>query len=397
MIPRDRYADRIALLLQEMPVVALLGPRQCGKTTMARFIQRNSSGSAFFDLESPAGRSRLENPMLALDGREGLVVIDEIQRLPGMFEVLRVLADRPDRRCTFLVLGSAAPGLVRGASETLAGRIGFVDLSGFDLGEVGEASALDLWNRGGFPRSFLAASDSASMRWRDDFIRTFLERDIPQLGITIPSETLRRFWTMIAHYHGQTWNAAEFARSLGTAEATSRKYLDILSGAYVVRQLQPWFANIKKRQVHAPKVYIRDSGILHALLGLSDLDELRGHPKNGASWEGFVIEQVVSMASTRESYYWATHSGAELDLLLFRGGRPIGVEIKYTDSPRTTRSMRVAMSDLDLDHLYVVHPGQETYPLEDAITALCVADISQIVGPRDKTKKNESTSTVPDA
>jgi hypothetical protein len=274
-------------------------------------------------------------------------------------------------------LGSASPRLIKGASESLAGRIAFVDLSGFDLSEVGTAEYHKLWLRGGFPLAFLAAEDTNSCQWRNDFIRTFLERDVPQLGITVPAETLRRFWTMVSHYHGQVWNAAEFARSLGTAEATARRYLDILSGAYLVRQLPSWFENLRKRQVKSPKIYVRDSGLLHALLGVSNEHDLAGHPKLGASWEGFAVEQILSLRDTRDAYFWATHTGAELDLMILSGIRRIGFEIKYTDAPRTTRSMHIALKDLQLDRLYVLHPGQHTYPLDKKITALSIRDLQR--------------------
>ncbi len=375
MIGRPDYIKAINRSLASNPVVALLGPRQCGKTTLARLIASKRE-SEYFDLENPLDLSRLSNPLLSLENITGLVVIDEIQRRPELFEVLRVLVDRPEKKVQFLVLGSAAPRLIRGASESLAGRIGFVDLSGFNISEVGTENTNSLWYRGGFPLSFLADSDKTSFEWRNNFIRTFLERDIPQLGITIPAETLLRFWTMIAHYHGQVWNGAEFARSLGTSEVTARKYLDILSGAYVVRQMQPWHANIKKRQVKSPKVFIRDTGILHALLFLETGQQLQSHPKLGGSWEGFVIEQIIQSSQNRSVYFWATHAGAELDLLLFKGGESIGIEIKYTDAPKTTKSMRVAITDLQLKHLYVVYPGIKTYPLDKQITALSIKDLA---------------------
>jgi predicted AAA+ superfamily ATPase len=326
--------------------------------------------STIFDLESPVGRQQLATPMTALERLKGLVIIDEIQRKPDLFEILRVLVDRPDSKAQFLVLGSASPELVKGTSESLAGRIGFVDLSGFTLEEVGASKRVRLWNRGRLPRSFLASANAASGDWRQDFIRTLLERDIPQLGITIPSETLRRFWTMVAHYHGQVWNAAEFARSLGASENTARRYLDILSGAYMVRVLPPWFENLKKRQVKAPKIYIRDSGIFHSLLQIATPRDLLGHPKLGASWEGFALEHVLNLVNTRDAYYWATHGGAELDLLIFASGRRFGFEFKYADAPGLTRSMHVALQDLRLDHLWIVYPGSERYPLHERVTAI---------------------------
>ncbi|MBM3791661.1 MAG: ATP-binding protein, partial [Acidobacteria bacterium] len=278
----------------------------------------------------------------------------------------------------FLLLGSASPHLVKGTSESLAGRIGFIDLSGFSLREVESEQYVRLWTCGGFPRSFLADDASASMNWREDFIRTFLERDIPQLGITIPSGTLRRFWTMIAHYHGQVWNAAQFARSLGTSEATARRYLDILAGAYMVRILPPWFENLRKRQIKAPKIYIRDSGILHALLQLHTLSDVQSNPLLGASWEGFALEQVIGALETREAYFWATHAGAELDLLVRLAGKHYGFEFKYADAPGTSRSMRIAIEDLSLEHLWVVYPGHEEYRLDDKITVLPVTAVPEL-------------------
>ena len=290
--------------------------------------------------------------------------------------ILRVLSDRPESTGRFLILGSASPRLVKSAAESLAGRIGFIDVGGFSLLETGPADFSRLWFRGAFPRSYLADDDATSLQWRNDFIRTFLERDLPQLGITVPSETLRRFWTMIAHYHGQVWNAAEFARALGSSEVTARRYLDILSGSYVIRQLQPWYENVKKRQVKAPKIYIRDTGLLHALLSLRTESELTGHPKIGASWEGFVLEQVIAIIRSRDIYFWAVHSGAELDILYFSGGKRHGIEVKYTDAPTVTRAMRSAMEILHLDTLSIVYPGPETYPLDARIDAVSILDLS---------------------
>ncbi|MBW2706283.1 MAG: ATP-binding protein [Deltaproteobacteria bacterium] len=350
-------------------IVALLGPRQCGKTTLARMIEEQEP-CTYFDLENPVDTRRLSAPMSVLEKLSGLVVIDEVQRRPDLFELLRVLVDRPQNPARFLLLGSASPQLVKGVSESLAGRIGFVDLAGFDLSEVGNEQRDRLWIRGGFPRSFLATEDAASVEWREDFIRTFLERDIPQLGITIPAETLRRFWTMVAHSHGQVWNAAEFARSLGTSEVTARRYLDILAGAFMVRVLPPWFENISKRQVKAPKIYIRDSGILHSLLQSHTLANLQGHPKIGASWEGFAIEHAIGFFRTRDAYFWATHAGAELDLLVLVEGRRYGFEFKYADAPGRSRSMHIALQDLHLDHLWVIYPGQQEYALDDHITVI---------------------------
>lgn len=371
MIPRPRYESKIETMFRIHPVTALLGPRQCGKTTLARMIAEKRQ-TTYFDLENPVDIRRLTAPMTTLEPLSGLVVIDEIQRKPELFELLRVLADRPDNPAQFLILGSASPNLVKGVSESLAGRIGFVDLSGFHLDEIEDEPKTRLWARGGFPRSYLAASDSDSLAWRENFVRTFLERDIPQFGISIPAETLRRFWTMIAHYHGRIWNAAHFARSLGTSENTVRRYLDILSGAYMVRILPPWFENLKKRQVKAPKVYIRDSGLLHALLVLETAADIQGHPQLGVSWEGYAMENVISAAESGNVYYWATHSGAELDLLVMAKGKRYGFEFKYADAPGVTRSMRVVISDLGLDHLWIVYPGKQEYDLDSNISALPV-------------------------
>jgi predicted AAA+ superfamily ATPase len=381
ILPRPHALNRIANVFQVHPIAALVGPRQCGKTTLARMIAEREP-CTYFDLEHPVDLRRLSAPMTALEGLSGLVVIDEIQRKPDLFELLRVLVDRHENAARFLVLGSASPHLVKGVSESLAGRVGFADLSGFDLQEVGSEQQTRLWIRGGFPRSFLAINDPASMAWREDFIRTFLERDIPQLGITIPAETLRRFWTMIAHHHAQIWNAAQFARSLGTSENTARRYLDILSGAYMVRILPPWFENLRKRQVKAPKIYVRDSDIFHALLQLRTLADLQGHPKLGASWEGFALEYVIGVLETRDTYFWATHAGAELGLLVSIAGKRYGFEFKYADAPGSSRSMHVAIQDLGLEHLWVIYPGREEYALSDTISVIpidCVPGLRDVL------------------
>lgn len=377
MIPRPNVLEQIEQSLEFYPITAILGPRQCGKTTIARIIAEREP-ARYFDLEDPVDAQSLSAPLSVLEGLAGLVILDEVQRRPELFELLRVLVDRRKNKTRFLLLGSASPQLIKGVSESLAGRIGFIDLSGFRLDEVDAARRDQLWLRGGFPRSFLANDDSASMTWRQDFIRTFLERDIPQLGITIPAETLRRFWTMVAHYHGQVWNAAEFARSLGTSEVTARRYLDILAGAYMIRILPPWFENTSKRQVKAPKIYIRDSGILHGLLQLRTLADLQAHPKLGASWEGFGLEQVITALETRDAYFWATHGGAELDLLVRLGGKQYGFEFKYADAPGTSRSMRVAIQDLSLEHLWVIYPGNREYRLDEKISVVPLDSLQQI-------------------
>lgn len=376
MIPRPEPIHQIKDSFRIHPITALIGPRQCGKTTLARIIAEQES-STIFDLENPVDIQRLSAPMQILKDLSGLVIIDEVQRKPELFELLRVLVDRPGQNARFLLLGSASPHLVKGVSESLAGRIGFVDLAGFQLWEVGMQYRDRLWIRGALPKAFLADSDHDSIRWRESFMRTFLERDIPQLGISIAAETLRRFWTMVAHFHGQVWNAAEFARALGTAENTARRYLDILSGAYMVRVLPPWFENLKKRQVKAPKIYICDSGLLHNLLQVSTLNDLRGHPKIGASWEGFALEHIIRVYRTRDAYFWATHAGAELDLMVSSGSKRYGFEFKYTDAPGRTRSMHVAIEDLGLEHLWVVYPGDETYSLDRKITVIPLEEILQ--------------------
>ena len=378
MISRPGPVARVRAAFSVHPIVALTGPRQCGKTTLARHLAAQAPRSTYFDLEAAVDRRRLTAPEQTLGRLADLVVIDEVQRLPALFETLRVLVDRPRNRARFLLLGSASPALVKGVSESLAGRVGLVDLAGFELGEVGGAAWRELWLRGGFPRSYLAPDRAASGLWRDNFVRTFLERDIPQLGISVPAETLRRFWTMIAHYHGQVWNGAEFARAIGATQATARRYLDILAGVFMVRVLPPWFANLKKRQVKAPKVYLRDAGLLHTLLGLTEEDELAGHPKVGASFEGFAIEQVLAALDAGHPHYWATHGGAELDLLIDRRGARHGFECKLADAPGATRSMHAALADLGLDHLWVLYPGAETYPLDDRITVLPAALIPNL-------------------
>ena len=379
MIYRTQYQDRLTTAIGRSPVTALLGPRQAGKTTLARLLAESRSAT-FFDLESQPDMRRLQNPELALSTLDGLVVIDEIQVMPKLFAALRVLVDRPLNRARFLILGSASPDIVKNVSETLAGRVEFIELDPFDLAEVGAEHWRALWVRGGFPRSFLAASDVDSAAWREGFIRTFLERDIPQLGFAIPAATMRRYWTMLAHYHGQTWNASELGRAMGLSDKTVRSYLDLLTGAFMVRQLQPWYANIGKRQVRAPKIYLRDTGLLHGLLGLPDWASLLAHPRVGASWEGFAIEQALRAIRPAEAYFWATHGGAELDLLFFHRGRRYGVEAKFSEAPEVTRSMHIALDDLALDHLWVLHPGPHTYPVHEKISVCSLADLVHLPG-----------------
>lgn len=384
IIERKRDLEKIVGLLSRHPVVGIIGARQVGKTTLARLlIKKIREPYFYFDLENPEDQARLSDPMLALKELKGLVIIDEIQQIPGLFEILRVLVDRPHSPTRFLVLGSASPDLLRQSSETLAGRIVYHELAGFTIEEVNIENFKRLWLRGGFPRSYLARSNKESYEWRQGFIRTFLERDLPQLGITIRSTTLRRFWTMLAHYHGQIWNASEFARSFGVADTTVRNYLDILTSAMVVRQLLPWYENISKRQVKAPKIYIIDSGLLHALLNLRSLQDLEGHPKVGASWEGFVIEQIIHRLGVmpEECFFWATHSGAELDLLIVRGLKRWGFEIKRTTAPTITPSMRSALTDLNLTKLYVIHVGEHTFALAEKVQAIAFSRLLRDLKP----------------
>ena len=374
MIARTTDSQAIRTALKRSRVVGLLGPRQCGKTTLAReFVQPDSLN--YFDLESPASLARLSEPETALRPLKGLIVIDEIQRRPELFPLLRVLADRRPLPARFLILGSAAPDLLRQSSETLAGRPETLPLEGFRLADLGAAAQDRHWLRGGFPLAYTARSEANSFQWRRQFLQTFLERDIPQLGLAIPAVALRRFWNMVAHYHGQTWNGAELARALAVGESTVRRYLDLMTGVFMVRQLPPWFENLGKRQVKAPKVYVRDSGLLHALLGITDRHALEHHPKVGASWEGYAVEEVLKALQPDEAYYWATHNGAELDLLLFKNGRRIGVECKRADAPTLTPSMRTALHDLKLDELRVVYPGTKRYPLGQGIEAVPLAEL----------------------
>lgn len=355
--------------LDRTPVVVLSGPRQCGKTTLARQLLSTDSVN-YFDLEDPTDLARLDEPVTALGPLRGLVVIDEVQRRPDLFPVLRVLADREGVPARFLILGSASGDLLRQTSESLAGRIERITMGGFSIDEVGQDATDDLWRRGGFPRSYLASSETDSVAWREQFILTLLERDLPQWGVRVPAIALRRFWSVLAHYHAQTWSAAESARALGVSESTCRRYLDLLTDSFMIRQLQPYYANLRKRQVKSPKVYVRDTGLLHALLGIDSTKELLTHPRVGASWEGFALEQVLATQGHDEAYFWATHQGAEMDLVLRGGSRLLGVEFKRADAPKVTKSMRIALEDLGLDRIAVVYPGEKRYPLADRIEAV---------------------------
>lgn len=374
MIDRIAFIATVRDALARSPAVALVGPRQVGKTTLARSFLAPDSPQ-WFDLEDPQVEAQLAEPMVALGDLRGLVVIDEIQHAPDLFKVLRVLIDRPGAPARFLLLGSASPALLHQSSESLAGRLEVIEVGGFTLDETGTASASALWLRGGFPRSYTAADDASSAVWRREFVRTTVERDLPQLGINVAAPALYRFWAMLAHYHGQVWNAAEPARSLGVNESTVRRYLDLLTQAYLIRQLQPWFVNLGKRQVKAPKIYFRDSGLLHSLLGIGDAAALGRHPKSGASWEGFALDQVLRIARPDEAYFWATHAGAELDLLMVKTGRRVGVEFKRADAPQMTASMRIALNDLSLDALYVVYPGTRRYRLAQGVEAVPLASV----------------------
>lgn len=372
VVNRTDERRKLGLLMETFPVVAIVGPRQCGKSTLARTFD----AAHFFDLENPRDLARLDQPQLALEGLTGLIVIDEIQRAPDLFPLLRYLVDHhPEQQ--YLILGSASRDLLRQSSETLAGRIAYHELGGLGLQDLGPERWRDLWLRGGMPRSVLATSEAGSSLWRQQYISTFLERDIPQLGIQIPASTLRRFWTMICHYHGQILNYSELARSFGISDMTVRRYLEILEGTFMIRLLQPWHLNIGKRLVKRPKLYLRDSGLFHSLLSIDSFPQLATHNKLGASWEGFALETAIRAIGKRseEFSFWATHSGAEVDLFWQHAGRNLAVEVKYADAPRLTPSMKSALDDLELDHLWVLYPGDRSYPLAENITVLPLAQL----------------------
>ncbi len=378
MIIRRVFLDRIARGFRSHPIVTLLGPRQCGKTTLAQDYAGADTMHSF-DLEKPEDNLALANPSLVLGALSGLVVLDEVQNRPDILPVLRVLVDRPDNPTRFLLLGSASPALVKTVSESLAGRTAYIDMAGFSIAEIGQEHWKTLWLRGGFPRSFLASGDEASCDWRRDYLRSLLEHDIPQLGITIPAATLRRFWTMLAHCHGQIWNQAELARSMGVAEKTAGNYLDILVGTYMVRVLRPWHENLGKRLVKSPKVYLNDSGLAHTLLGIPNEESLWSHPKVGATWEGFCLEQILARFPDAQPWFFATQAGAELDLLLEIDGKRYGFEIKLNEAPRLTRSMTVVMADLSLERLFVVYPGNRSAELEQRIGTLPIGDLPRLL------------------
>lgn len=376
MIRRTFILSALKQALDRSRVVVLVGPRQSGKTTLARGLLKEDSVN-YFDLEDPASLARLDEPMTALRPLKGLVVIDEIQRRPDLFPVLRVLADRGGTPARFLILGSASGNLMRQTSESLAGRMERIVIGGFSLAELGSEADQQLWLRGGFPLSFLAESDVNSKTWRKNFIQTLLERDFPQWGVRVAATALQRFWTMVAHYHGQIWNSAEPARALGVSESTIRRYLDLLTDALMIRQVQPYHANLKKRQIKSPKIYVCDSGLLHQLLGIDSMKNLFSHPKLGASWEGFVVEQVLTMVPYDEVFFWATHQGAEIDLILRRGDALYGIECKRADTPRITRSIRIALDDLKLKHVFVIYPGVQSFPLARQVEAVPLKALSK--------------------
>lgn len=391
-IAREEALQDLERKLKSFPIVGILGPRQCGKTTLAKqFIDnQNKKKTYFFDLENPRDLSKLENPLLNLENLEGYVIIDEVQRLPELFPILRVLADRVSKKTKFILLGSASPLLIKNSSESLAGRIAFIELRGFGietftkLKETSRKSEqLDisrLWLRGGFPRSYLSSSIKDSYEWRENFIETFLERDIPNLGINIPARTFRQFWTILSHYHGQVFNASELARSMNLSSPTIQRYLDILSGTFIIRQLQPWFYNTKKRIVKSPKIYFRDSGLLHVFLSIDSKTALNGHPKLGASWEGFALEEFISFhkLSEQECFFWGLHTGAELDLVFQKSGKLYGLEVKYSDAPKMTKSMHSALAELNLERLFILYPGKDAYKLDKKIEVIGIEALSAL-------------------
>ena len=375
MIKRQHWLDAVQTALSRSRITILAGPRQCGKTTLARqFVEEDSLN--YFDLEDPVSLARLDEPVTALGELEGLIVIDEVQLRPQLFPVLRVLADRQDFKGQFLILGSASGDLMRQSAESLAGRSETVLLRGLDLQEVGWSAMEQHWLRGGFPLAFLASSEQNSLAWRKGFIETLLQRDFPMWGVRVAATSLWRFWTMLAHYHGQIWNAAEFARAMGVGESTVRRYLDLLTDAFMVRQLQPWHANIRKRQVKSPKIYLRDSGLLHQLLGITIQRDLLTHPKLGASWEGYVIEEVIAAENVEDAYFWATHQGAEMDLVIPKNGRLRGVECKRADVPKLTPSVRSALEDLQLESVAIVYPGNKRFKLAEQVEAVPLAALA---------------------
>jgi predicted AAA+ superfamily ATPase len=386
VIERKKYLDSIAARIEHNPVVALLGPRQVGKTTLAKQFTE-SRQARYFDLESAATQDVLRQPAAVLEPLTGLVVIDEVQRMPELFPLLRVWSDRRPLPARFLVLGSVSPWLMKGVTESLAGRVSFVDVTGLSLAEVGVDNHRRLWWRGGFPVAYLVETDELARQWQEDLERTVIERDLALFGVSESPAVMRRFWAMVAHYHGQTWNSSEIGRSLGVTEKTARRYLDALAATFLVRQLPPWFENLAKRQIKAPKVYIRDSGLLHGLLHLASPQRLEEHPKLGASWEGFALEQVLRITGDRDAYFWATHSGAEVDLMVLWLGQRIGFEFKFSDAPGITKSMHIALADLKLDRLFVVVPGKDSYALGPKVEVLSILNLPERLGQMQEEKK----------
>ncbi|MCK5138388.1 MAG: ATP-binding protein [Thermodesulfovibrionia bacterium] len=374
MIERKDITKHITQALGRGRIVSLLGPRQCGKTTLARHFAKPGS-SLYFDLEDPVDSAKMGEPKNVLENLKGTVVIDEVQRQPELFSLLRVLADRVPLPSKFLILGSASPNLIKHASESLAGRVERITIGGFSLDEVGARNSESLWLRGGLPRAFLANTDEESFTWLKEYTQSFVERDLPLHGVSLPPMTLLRFWTMLAHYHGQVFNASEIARSLGISVMTVKRYVDVLTGVFMIRQVQPWFGNIKKRQIKSPKIYFYDTGILHSLLGIQTKNDLLAHPKYGASWEGFVIEEVIRSVEPHEVFFWATHQGAEIDLVFNKGGRMYGVEIKRADAPMMTPSMRIALEDLKLERIAVIYPGKRRYSIHKQVDVVPLDEI----------------------
>lgn len=371
MISRNFFIDQINEAFHVNPCVAILGPRQCGKTTLAlNFALKQKKKYHHFDLEDPADYSALKEAKFVLDKLNGLIIIDEVQRYPDLFPILRILIDQKKRKCQFLILGSASHTLIEKSAETLAGRISHVELTPFSTREV--PSIKKIWQRGGYPLSYLAKSDEISFKWRYEYIRTFLEHDIPQLGIQIPAETLRRFWMMLTHYHGQIFNASEIGKSLGLSHTTARRYLDILTGTLMIRVLPPWFENLKKREIKSPKVFFRDSGIFHSLLGLHHEKDILVHPKLGASWEGFALEEIIRKedADGKNSFFWGIHRDAELDLLIHKNGKRYGYEVKFSRNSKLMKRQNKIIEMLKLEKLYLVNPGKKNLALSDKITSI---------------------------
>lgn len=383
LLKRNAYLKEVKECLANFPVTAIIGPRQVGKTTLASILreelQAQNEEVHYFDLELPAQLMKLDNPQQALEKLKGLIIIDEIQRRPDLFTLMRVLADRRPLPSRFLILGSASGALLHQSSESLAGRIAYIELGGFGIKEVGVQEQDKLWIRGGFPESFLAKSEEVSFRWRQEFIRTFLERDVAMLGIKMEPMLLWKFWQMAAHYHGQIWNGSEISRSLGINARKIQSYLDLLTGTFMIRLLYPWFENVGKRVVKSPKFYIRDSGILHALLDINNKDRLSVNPKLGASWEGFALEQIIMLSKReRNAFFWKTQRGAEIDLVMVYNGEYWGFEFKYADAPSTTKSMHIAIDDLKLKKLFVVYPGNISYKLTDKIEVIPLSHITKL-------------------